>query len=139
MFEYAGDTSGEFNFKSDSDEVKLSPTLHLLASKTDIVKNQYSAFAGADLNQMLRKGRVERVAICGFMTNFWCESTARDAHDNDYFVDFVTDATGTPRTENMDQDRIREVAAELIRAGFARVWATGDYLESRKSKPARQG
>ena len=30
------------------------------------------------------------------MTNVCCETTARAAHDKDYFVDFIADATGAP-------------------------------------------
>ena len=99
------------------------------------MKNRYSAFAGTDLDQRLRSAKVTRVAICGFMTNFCCESTARDAHDRDYFVDFVLDATGTPGTDNLDEARVREIVGELLGAGFSNVMSTRSHLGNRWPQP----
>jgi ureidoacrylate peracid hydrolase len=94
-----------------------------------ITKNRYSAFKNTKLHAILRRMTVERVVICGFMTNFCCESTAREALDLDYFVDFVVDATGTPGTDGMQENQIRKVVAELLGAGFARVYQTKQYLK----------
>ena len=63
------------------------------------------------------------------MTNFCCESTARDALDLDYYVDFVVDATGTPGTDNYDEEEIRIIVGELLSAGFANVYSTKNYLK----------
>ena len=62
------------------------------------------------------------------MTNFCCESTARDAHDRDYFVDFIIDATGTPGTDNFNERKIRKIVSELLSSGFARIKTTKEYL-----------
>jgi ureidoacrylate peracid hydrolase len=62
------------------------------------------------------------------MTNFCCDSTARAAHDLDYYVDFVLDATGTPGTENMDEAAVRQAEADFLRAGIARVVTTEEFL-----------
>jgi ureidoacrylate peracid hydrolase len=131
MFDYSGEPEPEFNFREGTPEVEYDPRLTQPASSRELVKNRYSAFAGTDLDQRLRAGKVERVAICGFMTNFCCESTARSAHDLDYFVDFVVDATGTPGTEKFKELKIRDVVAELLGAGFAQVMSTRSHLGSR--------
>jgi len=55
------------------------------------------------------------------MTNFCCESTARDAHDRDYYVDFIIDATGTPGLEKLNQEQIKLVSAQTLSAGYANV------------------
>jgi len=130
MFDYTGEVSEDFNFKADSDEVKYSAELRLSKDRHEIKKTRYSAFARTDLDSLLRKLEVDTLVICGFMTNFCCDSTARDAHDRDYFVDFILDATGTPGTENLDQARIREIVGELLAAGYARVSTAGEYLGS---------
>jgi nicotinamidase-related amidase len=65
------------------------------------------------------------------MTNFCCESTARDAHDLDYFVDFVIDATGTPGIPKMKQAKVRDLVAAFLREGFAEVFTTKEYLKKR--------
>ena len=129
MFDFAGEAE-EFNFKDGSVEVEYDGRLRRPANAQEILKNRYSAFVNTDLDMRLRTAAVDTVVICGFMTNFCCESTARDAHDRDYFVDFVVDATGTPGTENLNQAKIRKLVSELLAAGYARVSTTKRYLRN---------
>ena len=130
MFDYLGDPPDDFNFKEGTDEVEYDSRLHLPSHPLEICKSRYSAFVGTgSIDNKLKELGVSRLVICGFMTNFCCESTARDAHDRDYFVDFVVDATGTPGTENFSETRIREIVAEFLGEGFARVLTTDECLE----------
>jgi nicotinamidase-related amidase len=131
MFDYSGEPEEDFNFKEGSEEVEYDDNLIKPAKGSEIVKNRYSAFIGTDLEPKLKTAKVDTVVICGFMTNFCCESTARDAHDRDYFVDFIVDATGTPGTDGMDEREIRKVVGELLEAGFARVKTTKKYLKEK--------
>lgn len=135
LFDFSGEAAEEFNFVEGSEEVEYTDDLVRPAAVIEVVKNRYSAFAGTKLDQQLRKLGVDRVTICGFMTNFCCESTARWAHDLDYYVDFIVDATGSPGTDNMDEKEIRKVVGELLGAGFAVVSKTAAYL---KKRPARR-
>lgn len=130
MFDFAGDDSGEFNFQEGTDEVEYDPRLTIPKGSIEVLKNRYSAFAGTKLAEVLKKHNVSRVVITGFMTNFCCESTARDAHDRDYYVDFITDATGTPGTENIVEEQMRTFVAECLATGIARVFSTDEYIES---------
>jgi ureidoacrylate peracid hydrolase len=129
MFDFTGEPEEDFNFKEDSPEVTYDARLKRPSRSIELTKNRYSAFTGTDLEKLLKRERVGRVVICGFMTNFCCESTARDAHDRDYFVDFVIDATGTPGTDKLDQQEIRKVVSELLSAGFAVVVTTKQALK----------
>lgn len=128
MFDFTGKTNG-FCYKAGTDEVKFSKELHLPDNRIEIEKNRYSSFQGTGLDEKLRRLGVERVAICGFMTNCCCESAARHAHDLDYFVDFLSDATGTPGTATMDQEKTRQAVSEFLSVGFANIYSTGDYLD----------
>lgn len=128
MFDFSGEPEPDFNFREGTSDVDYDAELVRPSSSPEFVKTRYSAFAGTDLDQKLKAGNVGRVTICGFMTNFCCESTARDAHDRDYFVDFVVDATGTPGTDNLNEKKIRDVVAELLGAGFSRVMSTRSHL-----------
>ena len=99
------------------------PGLHM-------IKRRYSCFEGTELEAVLHSAGVHTVAICGYMTNFCCESTARAAHDRDYFVDFIADATGAPALgEGLDEARIVEGVTATLAAGFARIYSTEAYLE----------
>jgi len=134
MFDFAGPAE-DFNFKGGTKEVEFSAELRRPKNAIELVKTRYSSFIATDLDQTLKKTAVGRVVICGFMTNFCCDSTARDAHDLDYFVDFIADATGTPGTAHMNQTKIREVVAALLSEGYAEAFTTKDYLKKLSSRP----
>ena len=129
LFDFSGEAEEDFNFKEGSDEIDYDDRLVRPDFAEELTKNRYSAFAGAALANTLEKHDIKKVVICGFMTNFCCESTARDAMDRDYFVDFIVDATGAPSTDNYDENKIRTVVGELLSAGFANVYSTRDYLK----------
>jgi nicotinamidase-related amidase len=130
MFDYAGDEVDDFNFKEGTNEVEFDDRLIQPSKAHHLKKTRYSAFIKTDLDKRLKKLGVDRVVICGFMTNFCCESTARNAHGLDYFVDFVVDATGTPGTENLTEAKIRKTVGELLGEGFAEVHETDGFLKS---------
>ncbi len=130
MFDFSGEEPADFNFKQGTDEVAYDDALALPSGFTEIIKNRYSAFVGTDLKRRLDALGVTDVVITGFMTNFCCESTARDAHDLDYFVDFIVDATGTPGTETMNEKAVREAVDDFLGLGFARVRTTKEFLKS---------
>jgi len=121
LFDYSGEAEEDFNFKEGSAEVEFDKRLVRPSNVLELRKTRYSAFQKTILDNILKDNRIQRVIICGFMTNFCCESTAREALDRDYYVDFVIDATGTPGTDNLTQNQIRKVVSELMGAGFARV------------------
>jgi nicotinamidase-related amidase len=130
MFDFLGAWDGNFNFKEGTDEVEYDKNLIRPASAKEIAKNRYSSFVNTGLHRELQDAGVDRVVICGFMTNFCCDTSARDAHDLDYYVDFVLDATGTPGTANMDEEAVRKAEADFMQGGFARVMTTEDFLNS---------
>jgi nicotinamidase-related amidase len=121
MFDFSGEPPEDFNFKEGTAEVEYDERLYRPKNSTEIVKNRYSSFVGTGLNAKLKKAKVDTVVITGFMTNFCCESAARDAHDLDYFVDFVVDATGTPGTQTMNEKQVRAAVADFLGLGFARI------------------
>ena len=94
LFDFTGEAEEDFSFKEGSEEVEYDNRLVQPDSAVELTKNRYSAFTDTALAKILREHKIQKVVICGFMTNFCCESTARDALDLDYFVDFVVDATG---------------------------------------------
>ena len=57
-----------------------------------ILKHQWGAFYGTDLDLQLRRRGVDTILLGGIATNFGVESTARDAWERAYKVVFVEDA-----------------------------------------------
>ncbi len=131
LWNHKGGPIEDFQFKEGSSDVEYTESLHRIEGAPEITKTRYSSFPGTTLASILADAEIQRVAICGFMTNFCCESTAREALDRNFFVDFIVDATGSPGTENYDESRIREIVGELLSAGFSRVFSTKDYLLER--------
>ena len=58
-----------------------------------VIKHRISAFYGTDLDLILRSNGVDHVVLTGVSTSMAVELTAREAHDRDYKVTVVTDAT----------------------------------------------
>jgi nicotinamidase-related amidase len=57
-----------------------------------VVKRQWGAFYGTDLEQHLRRRNIKTIIMTGIATNFGVESTARAAQDSGYNLVFVEDA-----------------------------------------------
>lgn len=131
LFDFSGEAEEDFNFKEGSKEVEFDKRLIRPPSAIELRKTRYSAFIQTNLKEILNQNFIQRIIICGFMTNFCCESTARNALDLDFYVDFVVDATGTPGTENLNQKKVREVVSELLGTGIARIMTTKKILNQR--------
>lgn len=129
MFDFAGEAD-DFNFKDGSGEVDYSPGLHRPLDAIELTKTRYSAFQRTSLDETLQRLGVTRVVVCGFMTNFCCESTAREAHDRDYYVSFVPEATGCPELPDLSQDEIRRLVSAFLEAGFATIVTTSQVVEA---------
>ncbi len=132
LFDFAGEAEEDFNFKEGSEEVEFDKRLIRPSNALEVRKTRYSAFQRTDLETVLKKNGIQRVIVCGFMTNFCCESTAREALDRDFYVDFVTDATGTPGTDKFSQKQTREIVSGLLGAGFARTMTTRKITSQQK-------
>jgi isochorismate hydrolase len=72
----------------------ITPALPLTAGET-LIKTQYDAFYGTDLQARLQARRVTQVVVCGVMTHLCCETTARSAFMRGLEVFFAIDGTAT--------------------------------------------
>jgi nicotinamidase-related amidase len=130
MFDFSG-TPEAIGFIEGAAEAAYVAGLEIVLDALHITKHRYSCFEGTELEAILRSLDVNTVAICGYMTNFCCESTARAAHDRDYFVDFILDATGAPDlAEDFRQDDIKRAVSTTLSGGFARIFTAEAYLAS---------
>jgi ureidoacrylate peracid hydrolase len=71
------------------DELKPRPEIGDLVVR----KSRYSAFAGTNLDQVLRARRIRNVVLCGVALNVCVETTLRDAYHHEYFPLLLEDAT----------------------------------------------
>ena len=85
-----------------------------------IVKRQWGAFHGTELDLQLRRRGVKTIVLGGIATNFGVESTARQAWEHGYAVVIVEDACATMSAE------LHEMAVKAIFPRIARVTVSGD-------------
>lgn len=71
---------------------QLVPDSGYQAGDLLITKRQWGAFYGTELDQQLRRRKIQTIILGGIATNFGVESTARAAFDRGYELIFVEDA-----------------------------------------------
>jgi nicotinamidase-related amidase len=71
---------------------ELIPELDRQPGDIVILKRQWGAFYGTDLDLQLRRRGLTTVVLCGIATEFGVESTARDAYERGYELIFASDA-----------------------------------------------
>jgi nicotinamidase-related amidase len=71
---------------------ELIPELDRQPGDIAILKRQWGAFYGTDLDLQLRRRGLTTIVLCGIATEFGVESTARDAYERGYEIVFAEDA-----------------------------------------------
>lgn len=71
---------------------ELVPELEQAPGDLVILKRQWGAFYGTDLELQLRRRGLTTIILCGIATEYGVESTARDAFERGFEQIFVSDA-----------------------------------------------
>lgn len=128
LYDFSGEEE-ELGFVEGTEEVEYTSELKIIDNKYEIIKTRYNAFYNTNLNEILEQNNISKIVISGFMTNFCCDSTARSAHDRDYFIDYMYDATGCPDLENFNQEKIKKIYTETLSFGFANILNVDDFIK----------
>lgn len=104
---------GRYMFEHDAllDGTRGAEIISDLAPAGDelvLTKHMVSAFAGTDLDQVLRGHDATTVILMGFVTHFVVEGTARDAADRGYRVVVLGDCCAS------GEDRRHKASLELL-------------------------
>ncbi|NTV93000.1 MAG: hydrolase, partial [Chlorobiaceae bacterium] len=84
--------TGLGNDQRPSDWSEIVPELAPEDGDHLIIKKQWGAFYGTDLDLQLRRREIRTIVLCGISTNIGVESTARFAYEYGYQQIFVEDA-----------------------------------------------
>jgi nicotinamidase-related amidase len=76
----------------DDESTAIHPALAPAPGDVVVLKRRVSAFAGSDLDVVLRAGGIEHVALCGIATSGVVLSTLRQAADLDFGLTVLRDA-----------------------------------------------
>jgi nicotinamidase-related amidase len=87
-----------------------------------ITKRRVSAFAGSDLEVVLRSGDVHHLVLCGFATGGVVLSTLREAADKDYRLTVLSDLCADPDPE------VQRVLLEKVFVRQAEVVTSDQWL-----------
>ncbi|VDZ62366.1 Isochorismatase family protein yecD [Serratia odorifera] len=87
-----------------------------------IVKRQWGAFYGTDLEMQLRRRGITTLVLGGIATNIGVESTARAAWERGFELIIAEDMCSAPNAE------MHRFAFENIFPRLARVRSTGEIL-----------
>jgi nicotinamidase-related amidase len=88
-----------------------------------IIKRQWGAFYGTDLDLQLRRREIRTIVLCGISTNIGVESTARFAYEYGYQQIFVEDAMSS-RSSIEHEHTLSKIFTRL-----GRVRSTQDILD----------
>lgn len=101
---------------------ELIPEIQPARGELLITKTRYSAFEETKLAAYLKKKRVRKIVICGVMTNFCVETTARHAFMKDFEVFVVSDACAS------SDKRYHKASLLNLAHGFARIVKTREIV-----------
>jgi ureidoacrylate peracid hydrolase len=112
--------------------VEIYPALAPQPGEIVVKKHRYSAFFGTDLDIILRGSGIETVVVIGTTTENCCHATARDAMFRDYFVVFLSDATGTFDYPDvglgaMSAEEVHEATLKILAFSTADVMTTDEF------------
>jgi nicotinamidase-related amidase len=85
-----------------------------------VVKRQWGAFYGTDLDLQLRRRGLDTILLAGIATNYGVESTARDAWEHGYGVVILEDLCATMSAE------MHAFALKYVFPRIARIRASAD-------------
>jgi nicotinamidase-related amidase len=92
----------------------LIPELNQQPDDIVILKRQWGAFYGTDLELQLRRRNLTNIILCGIATEFGVESTARDAYERGFEQVFAEDAM-TARAAESHTNAIKRIFPRMGR------------------------
>lgn len=120
---------GSANRPSIPDQaLEIVPELGLEGGDLVLSKRGWSAFAGTELDSVLRERGVSQVVLVGLATAYGIESTARAAYDLGYNVAVIEDAINNPQA-GAHQNSVENVFPVL-----GELSSTGDLLEALRQR-----
>ena len=99
-----------------------------------IEKTKPSSFYETNLEEILKKENIEGVVISGYMTQMCCDTTAREAFHKGYYVEFLSDATGTIDVNNkiglISSKELHKVTLITQSLKFSNVVSSDEWMKS---------
>jgi nicotinamidase-related amidase len=122
--QYRFDTVKANNMFINSDEATaIHPDITRLPNDIMLVKKRVSAFAGSDLEIILRANKITSLVLSGLSTSGVVLSTVREASDKDYHLTVLSDACADPVPE------VHELLVKHIFPSSGRIATTDEWIK----------
>jgi nicotinamidase-related amidase len=105
------------NFSDYADALRADPARDIL-----VLKHQWGAFYGTDLELQLHRRGITNIVLCGISTSIGVESTARDAWERGFNITFALDAMTDMNADAHDR------ATRLIFPRLGELGTTAEIL-----------
>jgi len=115
-------------FGAGSEGTEIPPLLAPRPDEVVVTKHRASAFAGTDLDMILRANGIDTLVLAGVTTSGVVTSTVRQAADADYRLLVVADACADPDPE------VQRVLMEKVFARQAKVVTVADLSTALASR-----
>ncbi len=111
----------------DSEELTIiHPEIITATGDIHVIKKRISAFAGSDLEVILRGQHIDHLVLCGISTSGVVLSTVREAADKDYKLTVLEDCCADSDAE------VHNVLTKKVFPRQAEVITHTDWIESLK-------
>ncbi|MDT8715240.1 cysteine hydrolase [Clostridium sp. 19966] len=128
----SGDT-----FIRNSNEWQIHPKIIEKSYDYLIEKTKPSSFYETNLEEILKKENITGVVISGYMTQMCCDTTSREAFHKGYYVEFLSDATGTIDVNNkvgvVSSEELHKVTLITQSLKFSDVISSDEWMKSNNS------
>jgi nicotinamidase-related amidase len=129
---------GDDSFQRDTSAWQLRPEVADRPHDALIDKTLPGTFTGTELGDVLAARGVQHLTIVGYMTNFCCDTTARQALHLGMGVTILTDAVGVPSMPAVGGGMVD--ASTLHRAALAPLALMGvEMVDTADWQPAGSG
>jgi nicotinamidase-related amidase len=122
--------SGRTDAFADAEATAIHPRVAPTPDEVVVTKRRVSAFAGSDLDVVLRAGGIEELVLCGIATSGVVLSTLRQAADLDYRLTVLRDACADADAE------VHRVLTEKVFPRQADVVDVADWAAGLGRAPA---
>ncbi|MHB1757822.1 MAG: cysteine hydrolase family protein [Leptospirillum sp.] len=120
-------------FLKGSLEWELHPEVEKRHRDVLIEKNWPDSFFETTLEEYLKSNKIDHIAVCGYMTQMCCDTTARRAFHSGYAVEFLSDATGTLSFKNeagfVTDEELHRAILVTQASRFSKVMRADEWIE----------
>ena len=125
---------GSSFFVPDTDGCEINPRVSPEADEPVLQKNYPNAFRGTQLQELLKSADIEKLVVCGAMTQMCIDTTVRAAFDIGYNCELISDACATKdlqfESRTVPASVVQDTYMASLNGLFAAVSMTEIFLQT---------